>query len=384
MSDHPTVAAAAALGARIREEAVHIENERRMPLSLVSEIASHGLFRLCVPRAFDGLEVDVTTLVRTIEAVSIADASAGWCVMIGSTSAMLAAYLDETTARALYASPSMISGGVFAPLGKAQVVEGGYQVSGRWPFASGCQHCTWLLGGCVVIEDGKPRLLASGQPETRMMLFEAPSAEILDTWYVSGLRGTGSHDIAVDDLFVPATHSVSFVDDPVRQSGRLYRFPVFGLLALGIAAVALGTASRAVEELCALAVTKTATGSRRKLAERAIVQQQVAQAQAILRSARALMFETIERTWEQAGSGAIDLQQRAWLRLAASHATTSAVQVVDLMYTAAGGTAIYSSHPLQRCLRDVHVATQHMMVAQPTYELAGRVFLGVDTDTSLL
>ncbi len=384
MSDHPTVAAAEALGARIREEAVNIENERRMPLSLVSEMASHGLFRLCVPSSLGGLEVDVATLVRTIEAVSVADASAGWCVMIGSTSAMPAAYLEEATARALYAAPSMISGGVFAPLGKAQVVEGGYRVSGRWPFASGCQHCTWLLGGCVVIEDGKPRLLASGAPETRMMLFEAPSVQILDTWNVSGLRGTGSHDIAVDDLFVPTTHSVSFVDDPVRQSGRLYRFPVFGLLALGIAAVALGTARRAIEEFSALAITKTATGSRRKLAERAIVQQQTAQAQAILRSARALMFETIAETWEQAGRSAIDLQQRAWLRLAASHATASAVQVVDLMYTAAGGTAIYSSHPLQRCLRDVHVATQHMMVAQPTYELAGRVFLGIDTDTSLL
>jgi len=384
MSSSSPIAAAQALAAPIRIAAEAIESGRRLPLELVHQMATHGFFRMCVPRVFGGLEVDVATLWQTIEAVAVADASAGWCVMIGSTSALPAAYLAEDTARAIYSSADTICGGVFAPIGKAVVVDGGYRVSGRWPFASGCQHCTWLLGGSVVIEDGEPRLLANGAPETRMMLFAAGQAEILDTWEVSGLRGTGSHDIVVRDLFVPRSHSISFVDDPVRHDGRLYKFPVFGLLALGIAAVAVGTARRAIDELCDLAARKTPGGSRRKLGDRAIVQSQVAQAEATLRSARAFVLETIAHTWEQAGTTTIDLPQRALLRLAASHATNSAVQVVDAMYTAAGGTAIYANHPLQRCLRDVHVATQHMMVAQPTYELTGRVLLGIDTDTSLL
>lgn len=379
------VEAAHALAAGIRDRVAHIERHRRLPTELVHAMADAGLFRLCVPRVFGGLEVDATALVEVIEEIAKADGSAGWCVMIGATSGLVSAYLPDAIAGEVYGPPHTITGGVFAPHGKAAVVDGGYRVTGRWPFGSGCEHCAWLMGGSVVVDDNSPRLLANGQPDSRMMLFPAAEVQIIDTWSVSGLRGTGSHDIAVTDLFVPEGRSVSLLTDHPRQPGPLYAFPIFGLLALGIAGVALGVARSAIDELVRLAAAKTPTGSRKRLGDRAMIQTQVAEAEALYRSARAFLFEAISEAWHAAqGAGAISIAQRGTLRLAATHATTSAAKVVDLMYTAGGGTSVYATSPLQRFFRDIHVVTQHMMVAPATYELAGRLFLGIDTDTSLL
>lgn len=375
---------ASALAPQIRAAATAIEQERRLPLPLVNAMAEAGVFRMLIPAQFGGAEVDVATMVRVIEAIAKVDGSAGWAVMAAGSTAVISAYLDDNTARDIYASdPLVVTGGVFAPKGKA--VAGGYRVTGRWPFGSGCEHCTWLLGGSVVFEGDEPCLLPNGAPDIRMMIFPAEACEIIDTWSVSGLRGTGSHDIAVTDLFVPQRRSVSLLSDRPRQAGPLYVFPVFGLLALNIAAVAIGMARGAIDTLVALAGDKTPTGSRRRLSERAIVQMQVAQAEAALRAARALLYETIAEVWTSAAHGdELSLEQRALLRLAATHATTSAAQAIDLMYNAGGGTSIYTSSPLERYFRDVHALSQHLMVAQPTYEVVGRLFLGLQTDTSML
>jgi alkylation response protein AidB-like acyl-CoA dehydrogenase len=377
--------AATALAPAVREAADRIEQDRRLPAELVRAFTEAGVFRLCVPRALGGLEVDPATLIRAGETLAQADGSAGWCAMIGATSGVASAYLPEAAAREIYGSADAVTGGTFAPHGTATVVDGGYRVSGRWPFASGCEHCTWLMGGCVVVEAGRPRLLPGGLPDSRLMLFPARAARIIDTWTVSGLRGTGSHDIAVDDLFVPATHSTSIITDRSRARGPLYAFPVFGLLALGIAAVALGIARAAVDELVRLASVKTPTGSRRVLAQRPVVQAGVAQAEAGLEAARALVFAAIDDAWERArADGVLDLRLRARLRLAATHAARAAASAVDLVWDAGGGTVVYETSALQRHFRDVHVATQHVMVAPPTLELAGRVLLGVDADTTML
>ena len=380
------LAAAHDLAPRIREYADEIERARRLPAALVADLARAGFFRMCVPRRFGGEQVDAATMIRVIEAIAEADGAAGWCVMIAATSGVLSAYLPERAAHAVYGTaPQVVTGGVFAPLGKAVAVPGGYRVTGRWAFASGCEHCDWLMGGSVVFADGTPQLLANGLPNSRLMLFPASDAQIIDTWNVSGLRGTGSHDIAVTDLFVPEERSVSLFTDPPRQPGPLYAVPVFGLLALGIAGVATGLARRAIDELIQLASAKTPSGSRRRLADRGVIQMQVAQAEAALRSGRAFLFETVGQTWDAAAAtGAISVQQRALLRLAATQATVSATSAVDWMYTAGGGTSIYAANPLQRCFRDIHVVTQHIMVAGPTYELTGRILLGMDADTSML
>jgi alkylation response protein AidB-like acyl-CoA dehydrogenase len=363
---------------RIRAAGDVIEAARRVPLELVHALADAGVFRLCVPRALGGVEAHPSTLVDVLATIAAADGSAGWCAMIGATSGVVSGYLAEPVARELYATdPRVVTGGVFAPRGSAIAEGDGYRISGRWPFASGSEHCAWLMGGCLV-RDGGP-------PQARLMLFPAGEARILDTWNVAGLRGTGSHDMTVDGLFVPAARSVSLMTDRPVARGPLYAFPVFGLLAVGIAAVALGIARAAIDELVRLARDKAPEGSKRTLAERGVVQAQVSEAEALVRSARAFLHDAIAQAWRAAEShGTITVAERAALRLAATHATTSAARATDLAYTAGGGTSVYATSPLQRCFRDVHVATQHAMVAASTLELTGRVLLGLDTDVSQL
>jgi alkylation response protein AidB-like acyl-CoA dehydrogenase len=378
--------AAEALVPLVRAHADEGERERRLPEVVAAALARAGVFRLCVPRALGGIEAAPQVLIRVLETIATADGAAGWCAMIGATSGVVSAYLPDEAAAEMYGrDPLTISGGVFAPMGRAESVDGGYRATGRWPFASGCEHCNWLMGGCLLVDGIEPRRLPNGAPDARLLLFPAADVRIIDTWSVAGLQGTGSHDITVAELFVPAERVVSLMVDRPRHPGPLFVFPVFGLLAVGIAAVALGIARRAIDELTRLAVDKVPTGSRRRLGERALIQVDVAQAEATLRSARAFLDEIIEQTWGDAVQrGSISLEQRALLRLAATHATTSAAQVVDRMYHAGGGTAVYHASVLQRQFRDIHVATQHAMVGTPTYELAGRVLLGIDTDTSQL
>jgi alkylation response protein AidB-like acyl-CoA dehydrogenase len=254
-------------------------------------------------------------------------------------------------------------------------------MSGRWAFASGVHHCSWLMGGCVVFEDGKPVLLPSGQPDSRLLVFPASGATIHDTWTVSGLCGTGSHDMEVADLLVPRSRAISLMTDRPRVELPLYKFPVFGCLAVGIAAVSIGLARRAIDELVDLAGGKTPSASRRRLAERGFVQMQIAEAEALQRSARAFLLDTIAEIFEHASRGNdIELKQRALLRLAATHSVMLCKRAVDAMYDAGGGSSIYKSSPLQRCFRDVHAASQHMMVSSSTLELAGRVLAGLETE----
>ncbi len=379
------LAGALALAPRVRAEADRIERERRLTPELVQAMAAAGVFRLLVPRALGGLEVEPTTFVTTVEALAEADGSAGWCAMIAATSAVIAAYLAEDVAREIYGRPDVVTGGAFAPQGTATVVQGGYRVRGRWAFGSGCESCHWLMGGTVVTDGGRTRALPSGAPDPRLMLFPAGEARVIDTWTVSGLRGTGSHDFTVEDVFVPAGRSISLVTDRPRASGALYAFPVFGLLATGIASVALGIGRRALDEVTTLAGAKTPALGRRLLRERPMIQVRVAEAEAALGSARAFLLETIDAAWTAAGrEGAIPLALRARLRLAATTSALGAARAVDAAYEAGGASSIYATSALQRCFRDVHALTQHMLVAPATLELVGRVLLGVETDVGML
>jgi alkylation response protein AidB-like acyl-CoA dehydrogenase len=380
-----TLAAARALQPMLRERAPEIERARRLPADIAATFAQAGLFRMAVPASLGGGEEPPAQIMATIEAVGTADASAGWAVMIGATSGMSAAYLEPAAARAVYGDPLVITGGSNTPTGRARIEGGDYLLSGRWPWVSGGANCRWLKGISVVLEDGKPRLLANGAPDARMMVFPAEQATLIDTWQVAGLEGTGSGDMEVADIRVPAAFSYSLVTDAPREAGPLYRFPAFGLLAMGIASVALGNARAAIDDLVELAGAKKPQGSRRTLAERGGAQAELARAEAMLRSARAFFFEAIEEAWERAGHGdAISVHDRASLRLAATHATRTSADVVRMMYEQGGGSVLYSGHPLQRRFRDAYAATQHMMIAPPTWELAGRVLMGLPTDASML
>ncbi|GIW17379.1 MAG: hydroxylase [Tepidiforma sp.] len=369
-----------------RRYADESERDRRLAPPVVAALRDAGLFRMLVPRELSGAEATVADLVGAIETVAAGDGAAGWCLMIAATTGITAALLPPEGAREIHGDPGSITGGMLMPRGTARRVEGGYRVTGRWAYGSGSPHCTWLLGGVTVVdESGAPEPLPGGHPHLRMAFFRAGDYVIHDTWHVSGLRGTGSHDYEVADLFVPERHTAGIGGVQPWPEGPLYRFPMYGLLALGVAAVGLGIARAAIDELVSLAGAKTPTGSRRVLAERAAAQAGIAEAEALLRSSRALLADAIGSAWAAAERGeALSLDDRAGLRLAATHAARSCTRAVDICYDLGGGTSIYEASPLQRHFRDIHTLTQHVMVGQPTYEVVGRIMLGLPTDTFML
>lgn len=369
----------------VRSRAREIEEARRFPADLAGAMAEAGLFRMAVPRSLGGLEVEAAALLRTFELIGEADASAGWCVMIGATSALVTAYLPPAVARNICSTPTTIMGGGFAPLGRAVREGDHYRLSGRWPWASGGVNCHWLMGGSLILEDGKPRPLGNGMLDNRMLIFPAAEATLIDSWFVSGLCGTGSGEMEVTDIRVPVARSLSLLIDKPVEPGPLYTLPVFGLLALGIGAVMLGNARAAVTELIVLAGGKTPQGSSRRLAERGTAQAALAEADAQLRAARAFFYDAVGDAWRSATRhGAIPLEQRATLRLAATHATRVSANVTRSMYDLGGGSSVYLSSPLQRRFRDAHAGTQHAMVGPSTWELAGRVLMGLPTDLTQL
>lgn len=372
------LAAARAVAPLAAECAARSERERRLPAELVEALSEAGLFRLCVPASLGGAEAPAGDLVDALEELGRADGSTAWCAAVASTSGAFAAYMPEGDARDVYGDERSCVGGVFAPKGLAVVGDGGFTVSGRWPFTTGVDHCDWLMGGCFVEERGQIRTLDSGTPDVRLMLFRAPEADVIDTWSVSGLRGTGSHDMEVSRLAVPAGRSASLFGDAPREAGPLYAFPVFGLLALAVAAVGLGIARGAVADLVELAGGKVPSMKVKTLASHTDTQLRVAKAEASLRAACALVREAIGEAWAEAEhDGGVTLERRAALRMAASHAMAASASVVDEMYSLAGGSAIYDDSRLQRRFRDIHVATQHAMVGPSSWQVAGRVALGV-------
>ena len=374
-----------ALHAGIARRSDEIEATRYLPRDIADSMVEVKAFKLCVPRDIGGVQGTALELVTAIEEMSQADSAAGWCLMISASSGVTAAYLPQQSAKEIHGDPRTVTGGVFAPRGKAVKDGNGYVVTGTWQWASGSSHCQWMKGGCIVYEDGKPRMLREGVPDVRTMYFPQEAIRLHDNWYASGLCGTGSCDMTVENLRVPEGHTLSMISDKPWCDGPLYRFPLFGLLAIGCGAVALGVARGAIEDIRELAGAKTPTLSRRTLAERAQTQADVAKAEAQVASARAWLHEEIGKNWEAAARGdAIPLERRSALRLASTHAVDASVRAVDACYTLGGGTSVYRASSLQRRFRDVHVITQHMMVAAPTYELAGRILLGLPVDGSMV
>lgn len=369
----------------LADRAAAIEQARAVPQDLADRLAAAGLYGLCVPESLGGAQAHPLIFLKVIETLSAADASTGWCVNIGATSGLVAAYLEPEAARAIFA-PGTIVAGVFAPMGKA-VREGGdsYRVSGRWNWGSGSLNAQWIMGGSMVMgDDGKPERVGR-VPNSRMMIVPRSEVEIADSWQVMGLNGTGSNQFAITGALVPHARSVALATDAPREAGALYAFPAFGLLAIGIAAVALGIGQGALDEFVTLAGAKTPQYSSRSLANRPQAQLRFAEAQAGIAAARAFLHDAVESAYAVAArEGAIPDAVRARVRLAASHATKACAEAVTTLYTEAGGTSVFLETPLQRRFRDVHVATQHLMVSGTTFELAGRVLLGVETDTAML
>jgi alkylation response protein AidB-like acyl-CoA dehydrogenase len=384
--DSPILHAAIGLAEQIREVSNEIEQGRRLPPGIAAAMKEAGVFGMAMPRDWGGPELDLLTQFQVIEALAMADGSAGWCAMIGCDGGYVTAFLDQDIARAMYPDILVATAAAATTTGKAERVPGGYRVSGRFPFVSGCQHCEWLWAGCIVVENGVPRVDGNGVPETRQCVVRLSQCEILDTWQTTGLRGTGSNDVVLHDVFVGQEHSFSFQDpELVKRSGPLYAFP-FLFIAKG-SAPALGIARHAIDVVIESAAGKPArrytVGERieapKVLRDDVYVQEAVGRAETLLAAARAYYFDIMGDLW----TTLIDGQQPsdrhiALFTSAFPHIVGVCVEVVQLVYKAAGGGAVYQKGPLDRCLRDVLTMNQHVIGTLRTYEMAGRLLLGLE------
>jgi len=366
------------------EQADSIERARRVPSELSKMMAKAGFYALGVPKEIGGLEAPPKLSSQIFEILAQGDASCAWVAFIGTTSGTALAGLAEKTAKAVFSSPTTMLTGVFAPTGRAEITDNGFKVSGRWQWGSGSQNADWVTGGCILTKNGDPILNKKGTPVSHMMVMPAKSIEYLDTWHVSGLNGSGSLDYQVENLFVPTSHAVGY-QHKSSFNGALFRFPPITFLALGIAAVTLGIARASINEFLLLAKSKKRVQSRTTVADQPYTHLKLAEAEARLRSARAFYYQALDAAWEGTlNDGRASVELRRDLRLATTHAVSASIKVIDAMYALGGGTSVYKTSRLQRYMRDVQVARQHIMVAPSTLETVGRLLLGVDANTSML
>lgn len=369
------VAAARALGPEIAASAAHSEANGRVSPGMLRSLQDAGLLRMFLPREVEGTEVAFPTIVEAIEEVARHDGSAGWITMIGSGTNFLLTSLPVDVVHDVFgADPDIATGGLLQSLGRAVRVEGGYRVSGRWPFGSGCEHCSWLIGGAKLFDGDEPVLDDEDRPVARMFLFPAEAVEIHSTWHVSGLRGTGSHDYEVRELFVPEAHAFGLTGDRSAFGFPHARMPLFGMLSLSLAAAILGMARGALDALIdQVRPRELASGP---LRDRPLLQASVAQAEGLVRAARAFVHDEGKRAWSKAVSGAeaSDVDDLT-MRLAGSHAARACTEAVQIVFMAAGTAGIYETSPIQRFHRDVMAAQQHGLVAYYSYEHLGREWL---------
>lgn len=374
--EEQVLAAATALEPHIKAAVDTMETERRLAPSLVQAMKEAGIFRMAVARVYGGLELPPAAQVRVIEELSRLDGSVGWCAMIGGAAGYLGGFLAPDVARRLFGHIDGIAAGAVAPTGRADVVDGGYRVNGRWRFASGCHYSTVLMGGCLIYERDELRRLPDGQPDVRLMLMPVSACTIIDTWQTTGMRATGSNDFTAQEVFVPAEESVSFFDPP-QCPGPLYSLP--HLFLVGHTGVPLGIARGAIDALVELSATKVVLPARRPLREEGQVQETVAWAEATLGAARSYAYDVIGDLWQTlCRREKPSPRQRAIYRAMMVYVHRVCKDVVEAMYDTAATSAIFQPNPLDRCMRDILTACQHRVLQAKIYRPAGRLLLGLD------
>jgi alkylation response protein AidB-like acyl-CoA dehydrogenase len=373
------LARARELGAEIAASADEIERTRRFPEPLLGRLHDSRLFRMLLPRSAGGDETDPMVYMAALEELARHDASIGWNTFTANSSALIAAFLEPSVNRAIFADPKTVVSWGPPNASRATAVDGGYRLTGQWSFSSGCRQANWLgAHGHVLEADGSLRLNRFGRPTVRSLLFPADGATLIDTWKTIGLCGTASDSYRVDDLFVPEAFSTTREDPTLRRErGPLYAFTMQGLYAVGVAAVASGIARAMLSEFMTLASGKAPRGMSR-LADTAMVQADVARAEVRLGSARAYLVETLAAIYAAADEVApIDVADRARVRLACTNAIHGAIEVADFTYKSAGVDAIFPGSPFERRFRDMHTLSQQIQSRSAHFEQVGQVLLGV-------
>jgi indole-3-acetate monooxygenase len=380
-ADTSLIDAAREIAPIVQKHNQEAERERRLSRPVLNALRETGLLRMSTPRSLGGLETDPITRALVVEEISRHDSAAGWTLENPLDWAFFCARLPDEGAEEIYSRGAdiLIAAQFGRPL-NATSTEGGYRISGRAPFVSNCYDADWISSTAVVDVDQH----SEGAPETVMVYFPREHCEIIDTWDVMGMRGTGSNDISVTDVFVPKARTFPMVPEFEPGShyrGPLYRLPLVGAAGTGIPTPMLGVARRAVDEVTELALTKTPVASSALLRERSSAQIQLGQAEAILRSGRLLLLDTVSEAWQRCVHGVThSLKQRADLLLASTHAMSSAVRAVELCCSIAGTTAFRATSPLERCFRDVQTMRHHVFTSEARYGTFGQVYLGVPPD----
>jgi alkylation response protein AidB-like acyl-CoA dehydrogenase len=380
-ADTALLDAARAIAPIIRAHSAEAERERRLSRPVLRALRETGLLRMTTPRSLGGLETDPVTRALVAEEIGRHDSAAAWTLENPLDWAFFCCRLPDEGAEEIYSGGAdiLIAAQFGRPL-KATSTDGGYRISGRAPFVSNCYDADWI-SSTVIVDEGKS---AGGEPEVRMVYFRREECKIIDTWDVMGMRGTGSNDIAVADVYIPRSRSFPMVPDFEPGShyrGPLYRLPVVGAAASGIPTPMLGVARRALDEVTELARTKTPVASSGLLKERSSAQVQLGRAEATLRSGRLLLLHALSEAWRRCIDGEThSLEQKADLLLAMAHAMSSAVQAVELACSIAGTTAFRATNPLERCFRDIHTMRHHVFASEQRYGTFGQVRFGVPPD----
>jgi len=371
----------------LRTSADRIEAGRALPADVVAALHEARLFRILLPRSLGGDELHLKTLAQVMEVIAGADASTAWCMGQGGGCAMSAAYLKPDVARRLFGPADAVLAWGAGPQGNATAVDGGYRVTGKWTFASGCANATLLGGHSRVFEkDGAPRMRADGTHLERSMLFVKSKATIHDMWHTLGLRGTASYTYEVADLFVPEEETIDRdAPNEVVEPGTLYLFPDTYAYASAFSALMLGVAQSMVRELRTLAMTKSPRAAASSLRESSVFQSQFAVLEARVRACRAYLHNTLDELWDKVeATREFGLEERASLKLASTHVINQGVEIATEAYRAAGATAIFPTHPFERRMRDALTASQQLQGRPSNFITIGRVMLGLPPDTILL
>jgi len=371
------LAAAKAFAPWASARAARMEAARRAPPEMVEALRGLGVFRMHAPACYGGMEMDIPSSLPVLEELAAADGAVGWIAMIGSHGGLLPMRLPAATLDSIYAGgPDVIWGSSMIAAGTADIVPGGYRVSGRWPFVSGCQHADWIFVLCQVTRQGRPVAGEAGHPKLRAVALPASAWTIEDTWAAEGLKGTGSHHVGLDRTEAPRANSFPVFDGAPAVSGPLYAAPL-ALMPLHFGAVAVGLAEGALGDIGALAKCgKRNQFAATDLRDSPIFHHELGRTQAKVRAARALLHAQAERQWRLAGAGQVDAaaavetgQSLAWI-------AQTCARAVDTCYSLGGSSVVYDTSPLQRRMRDIHAVTQHITLSPRQYAFAGEILAG--------